>query len=75
MFSSASILFLVGKAKTYKCEYYCQDMNERLGLALWVIFIVYTTAKILKMRTKKIKYDRLDEVVNSNKYKVKGQYD
>jgi len=51
-------------------------MNDRLALALWILFLIYIGSKILSTKKKKIiKYDKLDEVLHSDKYKVKGQYD
>jgi len=51
-------------------------MNERLFVALWILLAIYVSYRLIISKKKKIiKYDKLDEVINNDKYKVKGQYD
>ena len=50
-------------------------MNERLLLALGILAIIYLIYRVLFRMHNVQAEDKLDEVINSDKYKVKGQYD
>jgi len=49
---------------------------ERLLYALWILLMIYLIYRIFTRRTLKIQsFSKIDEVVNSEKYKPKGQHD
>ncbi len=57
--------------------------NERFILALWILALIYLAYRLFNSRmndSKKkqkiaLNLDRYDDIVSSDKYKVKGQYD
>ena len=57
--------------------------NERFILALWVLALLYLAYRLFESLREKQKlaegyvqgYDKYNEIINSEKYKVKGQYD
>ncbi len=58
-------------------------LNDRFILALWVLAVIYLAHRIFASLKEKQKLtqeysagsDKYDEIINSEKYKVKGQYD
>ena len=58
-------------------------LNERFILALWILALIYLAYRLLNGRMNKsgkrqnsaLKLNQYDDIVSSDKYKVKGQYD
>jgi len=49
---------------------------ERLLYALWILLMIYLIYRMFAKRTLKIQsFSKIDEVINSDKYKPKGQHD
>jgi len=50
-------------------------MNTRLFYALWILAIGYFLYRTIFKKRKVILKDPVEDVINSDKYKVKGQFD